>query len=317
MAKITILTPVYNEEATVQTCYEEVRRIFQEMGGRHTYEHIFGDNRSKDRTLSILKEIAARDPNVKVLAYSRNFGAEKSGMTLMRHATGDACIGIAVDLQEPPEMIRRMVEAWEAGFEVVLGVYTNRNEGLVTRALRSFYYRLASRISNEELDRDFSGFALMDRRAYEEIVQVDDFAPYMRGIISTVGFRKTLVPYERRTRKAGSSKHRWAFLLDFGMNALISYSILPIRLATVMGLALSGLSLVLSVAYAIVKMTHWNFQAPGATTTIVLVLFFSGIQLLFLGILGEYVGAIHSQVRRKPFCIVRERINFPPKGQAG
>jgi hypothetical protein len=122
------------------------------------------------------------------------------------------------------------------------------------------------------------------------------------------------VHYDRRSRTAGESKHRFAFLLDFGLNALISYSILPIRLATFLGMLLSGFSLFLSLAYAIVKILNWNFQAPGATTTIVLVLFFSGIQLMFLGILGEYIGAIHSQVRRKPFCIIREKVNFPDGG---
>jgi glycosyltransferase involved in cell wall biosynthesis len=313
MAKISILTPVYNEEATVLRCYEEVRRVFQEMGGRHTYEHLFGDNRSKDGTLAILREIAARDPNVKVLSYSRNFGAERSGMTLLRHATGDACIGIAADLQESPDLFPKMIEQWEAGFEVVLGVYKNRHEGFLIRGLRSLYYRLLSWIANEELDRDFTGFSLLDRRVYREVAAVDDFNPYIRGIISTMGFRKALVPYDQAPRRAGVSKHHFAFLLDFGLNALISYSILPIRLATFLGMLLSGFSIIMSVVYAIVKILNWNFQAPGATTTIVLVLFFSGIQLMFLGILGEYIGAIHSQVRRKPFCIIRERINLPGK----
>jgi len=311
MAKISILTPVYNEEDTVLRCYEEVKRIFKEMDGRHTYEHLFGDNRSTDGTLAILRDLAARDPNVKVLSYSRNFGAERSGITLLRHATGAACIGIAADLQEPPEVLGQMVGKWEEGFEVVLGVYKNRHEGLVIRSLRSLYYKLLGWIANEELDRDFTGFALMDRRVYREVAQVDDFNPYIRGIISTVGFRKARIPYEQRGRIGGVSKHRFAFLLDFGLNALISYSILPIRLATFMGMFLSGFSLLMSLVYAIVKILKWNFQAPGATTTIVLVLFFSGIQLMFLGILGEYIGAIHSQVRRKPFCIVREKINMP------
>jgi hypothetical protein len=143
------------------------------------------------------------------------------------------------------------------------------------------------------------------------VAQVDDFNPYIRGIISTVGFRKALVHYDRRARIGGQSKHHFAFLVDFGLNALISYSILPVRLATIMGSLLSGFSLLMAVAYALVKIFRWNFQAPGATTIVVLVLFFSGIQLLFLGILGEYIGAIHSQVRRKPFCIIREKINLP------
>jgi glycosyltransferase involved in cell wall biosynthesis len=311
MAKISVLTPVYNEEATVLACYEEVRQVFAGMGGGHTYEHIFGDNRSKDRTLEILKDLAARDPNVKILAYSRNFGAEKSSLTLMRHATGDACVWVMADTQEPPTLIPRMVEEWEAGHEIVVGVYTNRSDGILMRAGRSLYYRLVRWVSNQELDRDFSGFALLDRCVMEEIAAVDDFNPYIRGLVSTLGFNKIMIPYERRPRQAGESKHHFSFLMDFGLNAVISYSILPIRLATFVGCILSGLSILMSLVYAIIKITHWNFQAPGATTTIVLVLFFSGIQLLFLGVLGEYIGAIHSQVRRKPFIVIRERVNFP------
>lgn len=314
MAKISIFTPVYNEEATVRRCYEEIRAVFEGMGGAHTYEHVFGDNQSKDGTLAILREIAAQDPNVKVLVYSRNFGAEKSGVTLLRHTTGDACLGIAADLQEPPGLIPAMIASWEAGNEIVLGVYTNRSDGWLVRSLRKLYYRLVNWVSTEELDQDFAGFALLDRQVVDEICRHDDYAPYVRGLISTLGFNKALIPFERRPRVAGKSKHNFSFLFDFGINGVVSYSIMPIRLATYMGLTLSGLSLLMSVAYAIMKIVNWNFQAPGATTTIVLLLFFFGIQLLFLGILGEYIGAIHSQVRRKPFCIVREKINFPPAG---
>jgi polyisoprenyl-phosphate glycosyltransferase len=194
----------------------------------------------------------------------------------------------------------------------VLGIYRNRSDGFLLRSLRSFYYRLAAWVSHEELDKDFSGFALLDRRIIDELAQIDDYAPYVRGWISTMGFNKATFPYERRARTAGESKQDFSFLMDFGLNALISYSILPIRFATYMGLTLSSLSLILSVVYALIKVFHWNFQAPGATTTIVLVLFFSGIQLMFLGILGEYIGAIHSQVRRKPFCLIREKLNFGP-----
>jgi len=310
MAKISILTPVFNEAETVLNCYQEVKRVFAGMEGQHTYEHLFGDNRSKDGTLAILREIAAKDPNVKVLAYSRNFGAEKSGLTLLRHATGDACLALSADLQEPPEVIPAMVEKWMDGNEIVLGVYTNRGDGLIMKALRKAYYKLVRWVSQEELDEDFTGFALLDRRIADIICEIDDYAPYTRGLISTVGFNKAIINYERRPRRAGRSKHNLGFLFDFGINGLISYSILPIRLATILGMTLSGFSLVMSVVYAIIKIFRWNFQAPGATTTIVLVLFFSGIQLMFLGILGEYIGAIHAQVRRKPFCLIREKINF-------
>lgn len=311
MAKISVITAVFNEEDTVRRCYEEVKRVFDSMGGEHTYEHIFGDNRSTDSTMAILREIAAADPNVKVLAYSRNFGAEKSAFTLLRHARGEACIGIAADLQEPPALFPKMIELWTQGNELVLGLYQNRSDALAMRWVKNAYYRMASWLSNEELDKDFSNYALLDRRVIDEMLKVDDFAPYIRGLISTVGFRKTYFTYERSPRTGGISKHRFGFLLDFGLNAVISYSILPIRLATIIGISLSFLSILLAFAYALLKIFKWDFQAPGATTTIVLILFFSGIQLFFLGMLGEYIGAIHGQVRRKPFVILTEKINFP------
>ncbi|HLO67896.1 MAG TPA: glycosyltransferase family 2 protein [Holophaga sp.] len=310
MPKISIITPVYNEEATVRHCHAEIRRIMTSLGDGYTYEHIFGDNCSRDRTLEILREIAREDPHVKVLAYSRNFGAEKSGVTLLRHASGDAVVGVVADLQEPPELIPRMVELWEQGNDMVLGIYENHSDGWFKKRVRSMYYRLASWVSNEELERNTTGYGLLDRRVVDILADMDDYAPYVRGWLTTMGFRKAWFHYQRRPRTAGESKHGYSFLMDFGLNALISYSILPIRLATYLGLTLSGLSLLLSVVYACIKLWKWNFQAPGATTTIVLVLFFSGIQLLFLGILGEYIGAIHAQVRRKPFCLIRERINF-------
>lgn len=310
MARISVITPVYNEEQTVLRCYQEVKRVFEAMDGQHTYEHIFGDNASQDNTLALLRELAAKDPNVKVLAYSRNFGSEKSGITLLRHASGDACVGIMADLQESPDLIPGMITLWEAGNDMVLGIYANRSDGILVRGLRSWYYRLAAWASGGELDKDFSGFSLLDRKVMDELAQMDDFAPYVRGWLSTMGFSKAYFSYERKPRIAGESKQGLSFLMDFGLNALISYSILPIRFATYLGFTLSALSLVLSVAYALMKLLRWNFQAPGATTTIVLVLFFFGIQLMFMGILGEYIGAIHSQVRRKPFCLIREKINF-------
>jgi polyisoprenyl-phosphate glycosyltransferase len=307
---LTVITPVYNEELTVRRCYEEVKKVLQSLSDRYDYEHIFSDNRSVDATLSILREIASKDPHVKVLAYSRNFGAEKSGFTAMRHASGDALVGITADLQEPPSLIPEMIELWEQGNKVVYGVYRNPHEGLTMRTIRGIYYWLVDKLSPDKLPHEFTGFALIDRRVIDEVVRVDDYAPYVRGLIATVGFKQIALPYERQQRTAGRSKHGLAFLFDFGINGIISHSVVPIRLATVVGSILSGIAILLAFAYVIVKLIKWEFQAPGATTTIFFVLFFSGIQLLFLGILGEYIGAIHAQVRRKPFVIVEEKINF-------
>ena len=306
---LSVFTPVFNEEENVRRCYEEVRRVCLSLGEKYDYEHVFADNCSEDRTLAILREIAAGDPRVKVIAYSRNFGAEKSGFMGMRHVSGDVVTGIPADLQEPPSAIPLFLKKWEEGHEVVLGIYRNPYESVLRRSIRALYYRLIDWLSPEPLPRDHSGFGLTDRVVIDEIIKVDDFNPYIRGLIATIGFRQAKVPYERGTRMAGKSKHGLMFLLGFGMNGMIVHSLMPIRLATISGVALAFLAIALSIIYTFMKLFNWNIQARGATTTIVLTLFFSGVQLMFLGLLGEYIGAIHSQVRRKPFVVVRERIN--------
>jgi glycosyltransferase involved in cell wall biosynthesis len=316
---LTIITPVFNEEANVRRCYEEVKRVAESLGDRYDYEHIFGNNRSVDATLSLLREIARDDPRVRVLSYSRNFGAEKSALTLMRHASGDAMVGITCDLQEPPALIPKMVELWEQGNQVVYGVYRNPNEALLMRSVRSVYYALVDRLSPDPLPRDFTGFALLDRRALDEVIRVDDHSPYIRGVIATIGFKQIAMPFERAPRVAGESKHGLSFLFDFGINGIVSHSVVPIRVATYVGAVLAGGAFTVATLYGFLLFTRligalaWQVEAPASAAVLVVSLFFSGVQLMFLGVIGEYIGAIHAQVRRKPFLIVEERINFPKR----
>jgi dolichol-phosphate mannosyltransferase len=204
-----------------------------------------------------------------------------------------------------------MVELWEQGNQVVYGVYRSPHENLLMRGLRSAYYTLIDRLSPDPLPRDFTGFALLDRRVLDEVIRVDDHAPYVRGLISTVGFKQIALPYLRAARVGGESKHGLSFLFDFGINGIVSHSVVPIRVATYVGATLAGGSFLTAFAYVLLKMFRWDVQAPGATSVTVIVLFFSGVQLMFLGVIGEYIGAIHAQVRAKPFVIIDERINFP------
>lgn len=310
--KITILSPAFNEEGNVRRCYEAVRAVMQPLLDRYDYEHIFGDNCSTDRTLPILREIAAQDPRVKVLTYSRNWGANKNGITLVRHCTGDAAIPMPTDLQEPVELIPRLVELWEQGHEIVFGIYENASDGIFMSLVRRLYYWIVNKLSTEPLLKNYSGFGIWDKKVVQEISNLDDFNPYIRGFLGIIGFRTTTLPYQRVGRKAGKSSYNFAGYLDLAINAIISHSFVPIRLATLVGLFLFGISITAAFTYGMIKIFNWQFQAPGATTTIVLVLFFSGVQLFFLGMLGEYIGAIHAQVRRGPFIIIRERINFDP-----
>lgn len=307
---ISIVTPVFNEEETVRRCHEEVARVMKALAPKYDYEHLFADNCSTDRTLSILREIASTDPRVKVVAWSRNFGAERSGFAAMNFTIGDAVIGIPADLQEPPDQIPKFIAKWEEGYDVVYGTYSNPYEGFLKRALRKLYYRVVDRISSDPLPHDFSGFALSDRVVVDEVLKLGDVEPYIRGMVATVGFRQVGMPYERQPRRAGRSKHGLAFLLSFATNGIITHSMWPIRMATLSGTILALVAILLAFVYALIKIFNWNIQAPGATSIIVLVLFFFGIQLLFFGILGEYIGAIHAQVRRnRPFVILKERIN--------
>ena len=307
---ISIISPAFNEEGNVRRCYEEVRAVMEPLLDRYDYEHIFGDNCSTDGTLGILREIAAKDRRVKVLTYSRNWGAEKNSLTLLRHCSGDATIPILSDLQDPPIKIPRFLELWEQGYEIVFGIYTNRSDSFLLRMIRGTYYWLVRKLADEDLIENHSGFGIYDRKIVDELKKIDDFNPYLRGDIASLGFRQTTEPYIRQKRVAGVTSYNLGRYLDFAINAMVSYSLVPIRLATITGILLSGLSLLMALAYAMIKLFDWGFQAPGATTVVVLVLFFSGIQLSFLGILGEYIGAIHAQVRRKPFVVIREKINF-------
>jgi len=314
---ITIGTPCYQEELNVRRVHSAVTRVMETLSDKYDYEYIFGDNGSTDRTLEILREIAAEDSRVKVLAYARNFGVEKSVMTLYRHARGEAVILINCDLQDPPELILDFLKKWEEGYEIVSGVYTNRSDTWTFSRIRKLYYWLIQKIANEPLLRDFSGYALLDRRVVDELVPLADFSPYTRGLIAAIGFHQATVPYVRYGRERGRSSYNLALYMGTAINAIISHSIVPIRLATFAGLTLSGLSIIMSLVYALIKIFKWDFQAPGATTIVVLTLFFSGIQLFFLGVLGEYIGAIHGQVRPKPFVVIREKINFGPAQETG
>src|SRR5258708_5916811 len=245
--KLTIGTPCYQEELNVRRCYEAVKNVLEPLADLYDYEHVFGDNGSTDRTLEILREIAAEDARVKVLAYSRNFGVEKSVITLYRQASGDAVILISCDLQDPPELIRSFLEKWEEGFEMVNGIYSNRSDAWLFAKVRKTYYWLIQKIANEPLVRDFSGYALLDRRVVDEFAPIADFSPYTRGLIAATGFRQAMVPYVRHGRERGRSSYNLALYMGTAINAIISHSIVPIRLATFGGMILSALSILMAV----------------------------------------------------------------------
>ncbi|MDE2596943.1 MAG: glycosyltransferase family 2 protein [Sphingomonadales bacterium] len=313
MKTISIISPCYNEVDNVRACRDAVKALFAADGPLAGYacEHIFSDNASTDGTVDVLREMAAEDPSLKVILNARNYGPFRSNFNALRSATGDAVlVFLAVDLQDPPEMIAEFVRLWETGVEVVAGARTNRQESLALRTCRAVFYRIVRGLSDIDIPVDVGEFQLIDRKVWQAVVSHDDHYPYIRGIIASVGFRRVIVPYTWAVRHSGLSKNNIPRLIDQALNGIFSFTNVPMRLCTFAGMAMAGLCFL----YAMVSVGLWFIEptmAPRGTTTMIAALFFlSGVQMSFLGILGEYVTAIHAQVRKRPLVVERERLNM-------
>lgn len=309
---ISIVSPCYNEENNVANCYETVKKLFTEELPNYEFEHIFSDNSSNDRTVSILKEIAKKDKRVKIIVNSRNYGPFRSMFNAMKRASGDAVIPqLAVDLQDPPSAIPKFVEKWESGYKVVSGARAKREEGLIMRFIRSIFYNIVSRMSEFKIPANVGEFQLIDRVVVDALSEFDDSYPFVRGMIASCGFETTIVEYTMVKRRKGRTKNSLYALFDQALNGIISFTRVPLRLSLFLGLIMSFASLIYSVAQLIISIVYFGEVAsPGIQTLIVGVYFFAGVQLFFLGILGEYIGSIHEQVRKRPLVIEKELINF-------
>ena len=308
---ISIVTPCFNEELNVQDCYESVREVFERELPDYDYEHLFCDNASTDSTLEILRRIAAQDQRVKVIANARNFGMFCSMFNGLMNTRGDAAIPLVpTDLQDPPEIIPRFVAEWERGYEIVYGLRSQREESRLMHAVRRGYYRLVNRLANIDIPLNVGEFSLIDKKVVDALRQYEDYYPYLRGMIANCGFHSTRVPYVWKARNKGVSKNRLYSLIDQGLNGLISFTNLPMRICMFTGFSVALFSILYALtAFAVNLIYYRKLAAPGIPTLIVAIFFLGGVQLMFLGVIGEYVSAIHSQVRKKPLVIERERIN--------
>jgi glycosyltransferase involved in cell wall biosynthesis len=317
---IGVVTPCYNEEDNIRICYETVRDLFANELPGYRREHLFCDNCSTDRTLAILREIAAGDPCVRIVANARNFGPLRSNYNGAMEVGGDVVLlHLPADLQDPPELLPQMVKLWEQGYDIVYGIRATREEGFFMRAARKIYYRFVSALSTVPTPPDVGDFQLVDRRVVEAMRQVEDAYPYMRIMTFEAGGRAVGLPYTWRARKRGFSKNSLRDLLDHGLNGIITFTTAPMRLALYLGFVMAAISLLYAVGNFIMGAVFWRQLAePGIMTLIVAMFFFGGVQLFFLGLLGEYILAIYAQVRKKPLISVRERVNFPeePRGSA-
>jgi glycosyltransferase involved in cell wall biosynthesis len=310
---ISIVTPCYNEEANVEALYLQVREVMAGVG-RYAYEHIFIDNASQDSTVPILRRLAAADPNVKVIVNARNFGHIRSPMHALLQARGDAVMLMVADLQDPPALIPRFIEAWESGFYMVIGTKSTSQEASWMFFLRKRYYALAERLSSLETFQNFTGFGLYDRKVIELVRSFEDPYPYLRGMIAEIGLPYKKIFYDQPQRKFGITKNNWYTLYDIGMLGIISHSKVPLRLATFAGFAGAAGSFLVASIYLVLKLAFWYTFSFGLAPMLIGIFFIASIQLFFLGVIGEYVGAIYTQVQKRPYAIELDRINFefPP-----
>lgn len=310
--KISIITPCFNEEENIRDCYQAVKALFDNELKGYAREHIFADNSSTDRTVDILREIAASDRSAKVIINARNFGPTRSTYNAVLAASGDAILlFLPADMQDPPSLLPEFVKLWEQGYEIVYGIRATRAEGWLMRSIRRAYYRLISRASYVQIPPDVGDFQLVDRKVLEAMRQTNDAFPFMRIMTFECGFRSVGVPYHWEARKKGFSKNSVLSLIDQGLNGIITFTTLPLRMALYAGFFIAFLSILYAFGTLIASLLMTgNVAPPGIATLIVALFFFAGVQLFFMGLMGEYIIAIYGQVRNKPLVIERERINF-------
>lgn len=308
-ALISIVTPCFNEEGNVEELHRRIAAQMEQFP-QYDFEHIFVDNASTDGTVAAIRQLSRTDRRVKAIVNNRNFGIIRSSNHGLLQARGDAIINMASDMQEPPELIGDFIRYWEKGYKVVVGVKPESHETAPMFALRRLYYATIGRIADVSLIPHYTGFGLYDREVIEALRRIDDPYPYFRGLIADMGFDYAQVPYVQPTRKRGITKSNFYALYDMAMLGITSHSKVPLRLATMAGFALSAVSLLIALGYLILKLTHWEQMGFGLAPILIGFFFFASVQLFFIGLLGEYILQIHTQVQKRPLVMERERINF-------
>jgi glycosyltransferase involved in cell wall biosynthesis len=306
---LSVVTPCWNEAANVRPLAEAVRAQLAKLPA-YRYEHIFIDNGSADGTRAELRRLCVEDPRVKAIFNARNFGTIRSGIHVLFQTRGDAVIGIACDFQDPPELIPRLVAAWESGAKVVLAVKETVAERGWRRWARNIYYRLLAAIADAPVVQHTTGFGLFDRRVVEDLRRIGDPFPFFRGLLAEIGHTPTLIPYHQPARRAGKSSYNLLSYVDHALVGITAHSRVPLRMATLLGLALSALSLLVGLGYLVAKLLFWQQFSLGIAPVLVGFFLLTSVQLLFIGVLGEYIGVIFTHVRKLPHVFEEERINF-------
>lgn len=307
--KISVSTNCFNEVGNIRELYNRIRAVF-EKHPEYEWEIVIADNRSTDGTRELLRKIASEDKRFKVILNSNNFGHIRSPMNAFFHTTGDAVVIMCSDLQDPPELIHDFLQKWEEGYQVVCGVKPESKENPLMFGVRRFYYWLLSRFSETEQVQNFTGYGLYDRKFVEAFRKFHDPYPYFRGMIGEIGFRRIEIPFVQEMRKHGKTKNNFFTLYDMAMTGFVNHTKLPLRMAVFTGFFIAACSLLVALAYLIYKLLYWDTFQLGLAPLVIGLFFFSAVQLIFIGIIGEYIGAIWTQVKNKPLAIEEETINF-------
>ena len=304
-----MLVPAYNEELNVERAYRTITDTFAGLPG-YDYEIIVTDNHSTDGTFGILKRLATQDDKLKVMRFSRNYGYQRSLLMAYKAADGDCSVQIDCDLQDPPELIGTMLQKWQEGHEVVYGIRRTLADGPVTRALRRGFYWFIARISDDDLPLNAGEFRLVDRRLLDELRKVDDATPYLRGMISAMGFSQVGFEYDRQDRIAGHSKFPLRAMIGLAMDGVLNHSLVPLRIASLIGLTVGAISLLLTFGYLVGRLLLGQIWPAGFATTTILLLVSLSLNALFLGIMGEYLGRLFVQAKHRSSPLVQASLNY-------
>ncbi len=310
MKTISVLIPCYNEEENVVPLSEAIIEQFEEHLGGYNYEIVFIDNDSKDSTREKLIALCSRNKNIKAIFNAKNFGQFNSPFHGMCQTTGDCTICMCADFQDPVEMIPRLVHEWEQGYKIVSAIKTSSKENPIMRALRSVYYKVIKKMSDVEQIEHFTGTGLYDRDFIDVLRNLDDPTPFLRGIVAELGFKRKDITYEQQQRRAGKTSNNWYRLYDAAMLSFTSYTKIGMRLATIIGFGVSILSMIIAFVYLVLKLINWDNFPMGNAPILIGVFVLGGIQLFFIGLLGEYIMSINSRVMKRPLVIEERRINF-------
>lgn len=307
---ISIIAPVFNEEDNVAPFYRAVQEELAKIAEYYDYEFIFTDNRSQDQTFSRLKELARTDGRVRIVRFSRNFGYQKSIFTGYRFAKGDCAIELDCDLQDPPELLHDFIAKWKEGFEVVYGIRKSRKEGWLLTSARQWFYRVLRFLSDDSLPVDAGDFRLVDRKVLDQLKQLYDASPYLRGTIAGMGFNQIGIPYDRKERLRGHGKFSLANYASLAVDGVLNHSVVPLRFATFIGFS-TVIALFGYIGGVFVLTLFFHYEWPrGFATLTVLILISISLNALFLGIIGEYLGRMYQQIKTKPIVVIDEAVNF-------